>query len=140
MSNHADNVRVGRFEARRNGTSDVTEVVFLRGSEGTLTGDLHMARIENPQDELAHFICAIIDQGPLLTERRALQASAAALRARHWRLQIEAGVDVPLGGGWLLNADVKKVQIGTKVLADGSSVGRFKVDPLLIGVGIGKRF
>jgi len=35
----------------------------------------------NPHDELAHFICAIIDQGPLLAERRALQASAAALAA-----------------------------------------------------------
>lgn len=55
-------------------------------------------------------------------------------------LALQAGVDVPLGGGWLLNADIKKVQIGTKVLADGSSVGKFKVDPLLFGIGIGKRF
>ncbi len=55
-------------------------------------------------------------------------------------LALQAGVDVPLGGGWLLNADIKKVQIGTKVLADGVSLGRFKVDPLLIGVGVGRRF
>lgn len=55
-------------------------------------------------------------------------------------LALQAGVDVPLGGGWLLNADVKKVQIGTKVLANGASIGKFKVDPLLVGIGIGKRF
>lgn len=82
--------RVGRCfdEARRNGTSEVTEVVFLRGSEGTLTGDLHMARIEYAKgDEMAHFICAIIDQGPLLAERHALQDSAEALRQRNEELR-----------------------------------------------------
>jgi len=82
--------RVGRCfdEARRNGTSEVTEVVFLRGSEGTLTGDLHMARIEYAKDdEMAHFICAVIDQGPLLAERHALQESAEALRQRNEELR-----------------------------------------------------
>ena len=82
--------RVGRCfdEARRNGHGEVTEVVFLRGSEGTMTGDLHMARIEYSQDdEMAHFICAIIDQGPLLAERHALQDSAEALRQRNEELR-----------------------------------------------------
>lgn len=62
------------------------------------------------------------------------------LKRNSYGLALQLGVDVPLGGGWLLNADVKKVQISTKVLADGASIGRFKVDPLLIGIGIGKRF
>ncbi len=62
------------------------------------------------------------------------------LKRNSYGLALQAGVDVALGGGWLLNADVKKVQIGTKVLADGASVGRFKVNPLLIGIGIGRRF
>ncbi len=75
-----------------------------------------------------------------------LDAASTALNAdvdlkrNSYGLALQAGVDVPLGGGWLLNADVKKVQISTKVLANGASVGRFKVDPLLIGIGIGKRF
>jgi two-component system cell cycle sensor histidine kinase/response regulator CckA len=58
-------------------------VVFLAGSQGTFTGDLHIARIENLQDELAHFICGIIDQGPLLAQRHALQESAGVLRQRN---------------------------------------------------------
>lgn len=55
-------------------------------------------------------------------------------------LAAQIGVDVPLGGGWLLNLDVKKVQIGVDVKAGGAKVGEFSVDPLLFGIGVGKRF
>jgi PAS domain S-box-containing protein len=82
-ANHADEVAVACITAKTEGTSEVTEVQFLAGSNGSFTGDLHIARIENPQDELAHFICAVIDQGPLLAQRQALQASAAVLRQRN---------------------------------------------------------
>ena len=81
--NHTDEVAVAFSSAKIDGTSEVHEVVFLAGSRGSFTGDLHIARIENPLDELAHFICAIIDQGPLLAERQALQESAAVLRQRN---------------------------------------------------------
>jgi outer membrane protein len=55
-------------------------------------------------------------------------------------LAVGAGVDIPVGGGWLLNADVKKVQIRTDVSAGGTNLGTFKVDPLLFSLGVGKRF
>lgn len=55
-------------------------------------------------------------------------------------LALGAGVDVPLGSGWLFNVDVKKVQIRTDIKSSGSKVGEFKVDPLLISVGVGRRF
>ena len=85
---HIERVEQAFDSARLHGTCETTEVVFSSGSSGAFTGDLHMARIENPHDELAHFICAIIDQGPLLTERRALQASAAALQQGNEQLQL----------------------------------------------------
>lgn len=53
---------------------------------------------------------------------------------------LQAGADVPLGGGWLFNADVKKVQISTDVSSSGTKVGTFKVDPWLLSIGVGKRF
>jgi PAS domain S-box-containing protein len=80
---HSDEVAVSFLSARTSGASMVSEVVFLAGSAGTFTGDLHIARIENLQDELAHFICAIIDQGPLLAQRLALQESASVLLQRN---------------------------------------------------------
>lgn len=85
---HVDKVAHAFSSAKNTGTSETTEVVFSSGSSGVFTGDLHIARIENAQDELAHFICAIIDQGPLLTQRQALQASAVALQERNEELQL----------------------------------------------------
>lgn len=55
-------------------------------------------------------------------------------------LALGVGVDFAIGGGWLLNADVKKVQIRTDVSSFGSKAGTFKVDPMLFSLGIGKRF
>lgn len=56
-------------------------------------------------------------------------------------LSVGAGVDVVLGGGWLLNVDVKKVQIRAKdVTAGGANLGDLKVDPTLFSVGVGYRF
>ncbi len=80
---HTDEVAVAFLSAKAEGTSEISEVVFLAGSQGTFTGDLHIARIENPLGDLAHFICAIIDQGPLLAQRHALQKSAAILQQRN---------------------------------------------------------
>lgn len=67
----------------------------------------------------------------------ALQPS---LKKDSFGLAAQIGADVPLGGGWLLNVDVKKVQIGTEVSSFGVKAGDFKVDPWLVSVGFGKRF
>lgn len=65
---------------------------------------------------------------------------AANLKRNSWGLAAQVGVDVPVGGGWLLNLDVKKVQIGTHVYLNDVDQGKFKVDPWLVGIGFGKRF
>lgn len=53
---------------------------------------------------------------------------------------LQAGIDIPVGKGLYLNVDVKKVYIGTKVSAAGKEIGKFKVDPVLVGVGLGWKF
>jgi outer membrane protein len=62
------------------------------------------------------------------------------LKHNSFGLSVQAGADMPIGGGWLLNVDVKKVQIATTVYSSGASAGKFKVDPTLFGLGVGKRF
>ncbi|KAA0685454.1 OmpW family protein [Azospirillum sp. YIM DDC1] len=58
-----------------------------------------------------------------------------------WALQ--AGVDVALTGNWSLNLDVKKIFLKTDVTANVSGVpvtSDVKIDPWLIGIGVGYRF
>jgi outer membrane protein len=53
----------------------------------------------------------------------------------------QAGVDVPLTKQVSLNFDVKKVYIKTDVYtAAGANAGTLKLDPVLVGVGVGYRF
>ena len=53
---------------------------------------------------------------------------------------LQVCVDIPVGKNLYVNFDVKKVYIRTDVSAAGSKLGTFKVDPLLVGVGLGWRF
>ncbi len=117
---HIGKVTHGFSEARRQGRSETAEVVFTIGdSGGTMTGDLQIRRIDVPRglvddaheapsasghdegEPAYHYICAIVDQGPLLAERRALQHSAMTLQQRNEQLRasesrLEAVIDSAL--------------------------------------------
>jgi outer membrane protein len=65
---------------------------------------------------------------------------AVGLKHNSYGLAAQVGADIPVGNGWLINLDVKKVQIATNVYLNSADQGKFKIDPLLISVGFGKRF
>lgn len=69
-----------------------------------------------------------------------LAGGAATVDKSSWGAALQAGVDIPLSGNMYLNLDVKKVYIRTDVTVGGTNMGTFKVDPLLVGVGLGWRF
>jgi len=62
------------------------------------------------------------------------------LDSHNWGAAFQVGVDFPIDKNWSINLDVKKAYIRTDVYADGSNLGRLRVDPLLYGVGIGYRY
>lgn len=67
----------------------------------------------------------------------ALQPS---IKKNSFGVALQVGLDVPITDGWLINADVKKVQLETDVKSAGTKVGTFKVDPWLLSLGVGRRF
>lgn len=86
---HEARVRAAFAAAQRTGTAEATEVVFRIDAQRHITGDLHIARIEPHaagQAPGTQFLCAVIDQGPLLAERQALQRSAQELQERNAQL------------------------------------------------------
>lgn len=69
-----------------------------------------------------------------------LLGGAASLEHDSMGLAVQAGVDVKLSGNWSLNFDVKKIRLRSDVLIGGAKASAVRVDPLLVGVGIGYRF
>lgn len=58
---------------------------------------------------------------------------------------LQAGFDINLKDGWLINADIKKIWIDTDVRfkGDGLPAGKIDsldIDPWVFGIGIGKKF
>ncbi|MYM36614.1 outer membrane beta-barrel protein [Duganella sp. FT50W] len=65
---------------------------------------------------------------------------AGSLEHDSFGLALQAGVDFAIDKNWSINLDVKKVQIRSDVLIGGAKASRVKVDPVLLGVGVGYRF
>jgi outer membrane protein len=55
-------------------------------------------------------------------------------------LAAQAGIDFALSGDWFLNVDVKYIDINTDVVIDGAINASVDIDPLVLGVGFGRRF
>jgi outer membrane protein len=71
----------------------------------------------------------------------ALSGGALHLDSQSFGAAFQVGVDVPLTKQVSLNFDVKKVYIRSDVYdAAGASLGTLKLDPVLVGVGVGYRF
>ncbi len=116
-----------------------TEIGSLKHLPPTLTAQYHFttlgafkpyvgAGLNYTRFSAVEFIPAI---------QTALQPS---VKKNSFGLALQVGFDYEFMKNTYLNVDVKKVQISTDVSAFGTKVGTFKVDPWLVGVGIGWRF
>jgi len=63
-----------------------------------------------------------------------------SIDSNSWGGALQVGVDIPLSDNLYLNFDVKKVFMKTDVFSAGNKVGEFKVNPVLVGAGVGWRF
>lgn len=114
----------------------------------TLTVQWHF----NPDQKIDPYLGAGINYTNMLDRnlkinRGALAGSKIKLDADSWGWALQAGVDVNLNDGWLINADVKYVTINTDVqlknpLAGGAwtKIDDLDINPWVIGFGIGKKF
>jgi outer membrane protein len=53
---------------------------------------------------------------------------------------LQAGVDVQVAKNLFVNADVKKIWMRTSASADGTDLGSLKIDPWVVGIGVGMKF
>jgi len=64
-----------------------------------------------------------------------------------WGYALQAGLDINLKDGWLINADVKYIDLSTDVKLKGAATGNrwakiddLDINPWVFGIGIGKKF
>jgi outer membrane protein len=53
---------------------------------------------------------------------------------------LQVGVDVQVAKNLFVNADLKKIWMRTSASADGASLGSLKIDPWVLGIGVGMKF
>lgn len=110
----------------------------------TLTVQWHF----NPDQTIAPYVGAGINYTNFLD--RNLKVSSGALAGTKikvdsdsWGYALQAGVDINLKDGWLINLDVKYVNIETDVklnVAGWTKIDSLDINPWVVGIGIGKKF
>lgn len=114
----------------------------------TLTAQWHF----NPDQKFDPYVGAGVNYTYMLDNdlkfsSGAFQGKKIKIDSDSWGMVAQAGIDINLENGWLINADVKYVQIDTDVKAQlaGSGGGWTKIDdldinPWVFGIGVGKKF
>lgn len=115
----------------------------------TLTLQWHF----NPDQMVDPYVGAGINYTYMLDKKLSFSSGPLAgndikIESDSWGYALQAGVDVNLKDGWLINADVKYVTIDTDVkakLGAGNTGAWTKIDdldinPWVFGLGIGKKF
>lgn len=113
---------------------DGADIGSFRHLPPTLTLQYHFS----PESRWSPYVGAGINYTRISSVN--LLGGAGKLERNSVGLALQAGLDYRLDKNWSLNFDIKKVQIRSDVLVGDAVISKVKVDPLLVGVGIGYRF
>ncbi len=112
----------------------------------TLTAQWHF----NPDQTFDPYVGAGVNYTIMLDRnlklsRGSLAGSKIKVDSDSWGYALQAGFDINLKDGWLINADVKYITMDTDVKLNIPGVGWRKIDsldidPWVFGIGIGKKF
>lgn len=114
----------------------------------TLTAQWHF----NPDQMIDPYVGAGINYTNFLDKSLKINSGAIVgskirVDSDSWGWALQAGVDINLDDGWLINADVKYVTIDTDVELKGAVTGNtwkkiddLDINPWVVGIGIGRKF
>ncbi len=135
--------------------------VSIKGDSGSVVGNQKLGSINalpptltaqwhfNPDQTFDPYVGAGVNYTNMLDRNLQLRSGALAgskikVDADSWGYALQAGLDVNLKDGWLLNADVKYITMDTDVkLKTGGTwtkIDSLDINPWVFGVGIGKKF
>ncbi len=121
----------------------------LLGSVDVLPPTLTVQWHFNPDQTIDPYVGAGVNYTAFLDRKlnirkNALAGSKIKVDSDSWGYALQAGVDINLKDGWLINADVKYVTLDTdvklKVGGNWTKIDSLDIDPWVFGIGIGKKF
>jgi len=134
--------------------------VSIKGDAGAVVGNQNLGSVNllpptltlqwhfNPDQMIDPYVgagfnyTAVLDRN-LRVNQGALAGTKIKIDSDSWGFVGQAGVDINLKDGWLINADVKYVQIDTDVkLKTGgwTKIDSLDINPWVFGIGVGKKF
>jgi len=135
--------------------------VSIKGDAGTTVGNQLLGSVDalpptltaqwhfNPDQTIDPYVGAGINYTNFLDKKLnirqgALAGSKIKVDNDSWGYALQAGVDINLKDGWLINADVKYVTIDTtvklKTASGWTKIDSLDINPWVFGIGIGKKF
>jgi len=114
-----------------------TKIGTLKALPPTLTAQYHFTNL----GAFKPYVGAGINYTRFSSVKDNGAANAAwDVKKSSWGGALQVGFDYALDKNWSINFDVKKVYMDTKVNVAGDSIGKLKLNPTMIGVGVGYRF
>lgn len=121
----------------------------LLGSVDVLPPTLTVQWHFNPDQTIDPYVGAGINYTAFLDKRLDVRQGPLAgtdikVERDSWGYALQAGVDINLKDGWLINADVKYIDLDTDVklrTATGwTKIDSLDINPWVFGIGVGKKF
>lgn len=123
--------------------NSLSKVASAKALPPTLTLQYHFA----PDSNIRPYIGAGVNYTYYFDEEveGALDISGSSAKLEDsWGLAAQVGVDVDIDETWFVNFDVKYIDMDTDATLKGTAAGTVKVnvdiDPIVWGIGIGRRF
>jgi len=116
-----------------------TQIGSVKHLPPTLTLQYHF----NPEGTVRPYIGAGVNYTMFSGERFEPGVEAVlgpSIKKNSFGMAAQIGVDLMLNKQWSINLDLKKLQMDTEIRSFGANAGKFKVDPVLVGLGVGYRF
>jgi len=131
----ADLILATQRHTVKNAGADIGKVSHL---PPTVTLQYHFM----PKETFRPYIGAGLNYTRFYNVSLALGATPLTVDSNSWGGAMQAGFDVALDKKWFLNFDVKKIYIKTDVKngTTGAFVSTLKIDPVVVGVGVGMKF
>lgn len=118
----------------------VTSNVGGLGGVGVLPPTLLLQYHFNHAGRVRPYVGAGVNYTVFYNDKLKAGATPVSIDHSSFGPALQVGVDVQVAKNLFVNADLKKIWMRTSASADGADLGSLKIDPWVLGVGIGMKF